>query len=228
MNVQEDFWADYYGEVAKNGRTWLDYSNERVQAQTFALALESAGPVGGRRCLDIGCGWGGFSKSLSSLGASAVTGVDIVPEIIEQHQQERPDIRWLCGSLGNSALDAELGGCDIAFLLEVLQYVPVADALRRIWQLVSPGGRLVAVVPNGQCPIVARTRERFGGSYAPPTVAEIEHEARSWPELEEFFYRGLSFGAEQRVAPYDVSRWLTSGGWSEAPNRLQFVAIKRG
>jgi hypothetical protein len=39
MSTQEQFWSCYYGEIVKKANPWLDYSNERVQAQTFGLAL---------------------------------------------------------------------------------------------------------------------------------------------------------------------------------------------
>jgi 2-polyprenyl-3-methyl-5-hydroxy-6-metoxy-1,4-benzoquinol methylase len=228
MNAQEEFWADYYGEIVKAGNAWLDYSNERVQAQIFGLALDAAGPVRGKQCLDIGCGWGHFSRALSALGASTVTGVDIVPRIIAQHRREYPQIRWLCGSLHRPDLAAQLGQYDIAFLLEVLQYVPLGETLNTVWQRVRPGGRIVGVVPNADCAIVSRTRARFGTQYTPPTIAQIQAVVADWRELEQAAYRGLSFGADQRLVPYEVSGWRTSGGWGAEPNRIQFVAMKRG
>ena len=181
MNAKEEFWSSYYGDVVKTGNAWLDYSNERVQAQTFGLALEAAGPIRSRRCLDVGCGWGHFSRLLDSLGAASVTGLDIVPDMIAHHEREYPRIRWICGSLSAGDLSTELGPCDVAFLLEVLQYLPFPDALRNVWNQVLPGGRIVAVVPNANCSIVSRTRSRFGDRYAPLTVAQIEESSAPGP-----------------------------------------------
>jgi 2-polyprenyl-3-methyl-5-hydroxy-6-metoxy-1,4-benzoquinol methylase len=228
MSTQEQFWSSYYAEVVKTGDAWLDYSNERGQAQIFGLALEGAGPISARSCVDIGCGWGQFSRSLSALRASRVTGVDIVPEMIAQHRREHPHIRWLCGSLQSPDLLEQLGSYDIAFVLEVLQYVPLAEVLDAIWERLLPGGRIVGVVPNADCPIVSRTRARFGTNYAPPSLHRIDAVVQAWGELEHAAYRGLSFGSDQRLAPYEVSSWRTSRGWEAEPNRIQFVAIKRG
>ena len=227
MSTQEQFWSCYYGEIVKKANPWLDYSNERVQAQTFGLALEAAGPIGARRCVDIGCGWGHFSRSLSALQASSVTGVDIVPEMIAQHERAHPQIRWLCGSLQSPDLLEQLGSYDIAFLLEVLQYVPAVEALNALWKRLLPGGRIVGIVPNADCGIVSRTRARFGANYAPLTLGEIDAVLQGWDELEYAAYRGLSFGSDQRLAPYEVSSWRTSRDWESEPNRIQFVAIKR-
>jgi 2-polyprenyl-3-methyl-5-hydroxy-6-metoxy-1,4-benzoquinol methylase len=228
MKTQEQFWATYYRDVAKTGNSWLDYSNDRVQAQTFGLALEAAGPVGGKQCVDIGCGWGDFCRTLSVLRAAKVSGVDIVPEVIAQHQQTYPDIEWMCGSLHDPGLGGRLGFYDLAFLLEVLQYAPVAHALPVVWEHLRPGGRIVAVFPNAECPIVRRTRDRFGTNYAPPTLAQIDTVLRGLPDLEDVAYRGLSFAADQRMVPYEVSPWRSTGDWDNEPNRIQFVVVKRG
>jgi 2-polyprenyl-3-methyl-5-hydroxy-6-metoxy-1,4-benzoquinol methylase len=227
MSTQEQFWSSYYADVVKTGDAWLDYSNERVQAQTFGLALEGAGPISARSCVDIGCGWGQFSRSLSALRASRVTGVDIVPEMIARHQREHPHIRWLCGSLQSRELLGQLGSYDIAFVLEVLQYVPLAEGLGAIWERLLPGGRVVGVVPNADCPIVSRTRARFGANYTPPSLRQIDAVVQALGELEHVAYRGLSFGADQRLAPYEVSSWRSLREWEAEPNRIQFVAIKR-
>ena len=66
------------------------------------------------------------------------------------------------------------------FVLEVLQYVPLAEALGALWERLLPGGRIVGVVPNADCPIVSRTRARFGANYAPPTLRQIDAVLQGW------------------------------------------------
>ncbi len=228
MNGQEAFWLDYYAGVAKAGNSWLDYSNDRVQAQTFGLALDSAGPVHGKRCLDIGCGRGQFSRALAALGASSVTGIDIVPEVIATLERESSHIRWLCGSPNSPEVIKQLDTYEIVFFLEVLQYIEFPAALRAAWHHLEPGGRLVAIAPNPNCAIVSRTRDRFAARYSPPALDAIQSEVSGWMDLEHVAYRALFFARDQRTAPYEVSPWLTSGGWNGLePNRIQFVAIKR-
>ena len=76
---QQAKWAEYYRKLhSASPNPWLDLSNEAVQAQTFAVAIEAAGAIGERRCLDIGCGYGQLSTCLHGLRASEVVGVDIV------------------------------------------------------------------------------------------------------------------------------------------------------
>lgn len=227
MSTRERFWSAYYAGVVQRREPWLDYSNQRVQAQTFGLALEAAGPLHGKDCLDVGCGWGHFSRSLRELSEAEVTGVDIVPELVTENARARPDIRWLCGSLEDPVFLEGVGTYDVAFLLEVLQLVPLDPTLRLVWQCVRPGGRLVAMVPNGKCPIASRTRDRFDANYSAPSVEDIDRVLRALPDLEHVAYRGMAFAVDQRIAPYEVSRWDDTGRWSPEPNRIQFVALKQ-
>lgn len=226
VSTRERFWVEYYAKVVEQGEPWLDYSNERVQTQTFGLALEAAGPLRAKSCLDIGCGRGDFCRVLTALHAESVTGVDIVPDLIAAHVRDEPHVRWLCGSLQDAAFVGQLGAHDVVFLLEVLQLMPVAGTLRAAWDRLLPGGRLVAMVPNANCPIVIRTRERLHANYAPPTLGELQAVLTGLPDVEHAAYRGLSFSHDQRVVPYDVGSWSPVGGWEAEPNRIQLVALK--
>jgi 2-polyprenyl-3-methyl-5-hydroxy-6-metoxy-1,4-benzoquinol methylase len=226
MSLQEAFWTMYFDDVSRRGNSWLDYSNEHVQAQTFGLALEAAGSVLHKRCVDYGCGHGQFCRALHSLGAGSVTGVDIVPDVIAHHKREYPNIRWVCASAG-SPEPAGLEPYDLAFLLEVLQYLPLEQTIDSVWDRLLPRGRIVAVVPNAACDIVSRTKERFDARYDPPTFAQLQAVLSGRPDLEHAAFRGMYFGTNQRIVPYQVSPWHTSE-WQGTPNRVQFVAVKRG
>jgi SAM-dependent methyltransferase len=157
-----------------------------------------------------------------------VTGIDIVPDIVERHAACTPAIRWLCGSLQDAGFTTRLEQYDLVFLLEVLQYVPLAGTLEALWPHLAPGGRLIGVVPNKNCPIAARTRARFGPCYDPATVSQIEAAIDALPEAAVSAIRGLFFRDDQSVGPYDVSPWGTQARWTAPPNRLQFVVLRRG
>jgi 2-polyprenyl-3-methyl-5-hydroxy-6-metoxy-1,4-benzoquinol methylase len=226
MSTQQEFWSAYYRDVFQQGQRWLDYSNERVQSQTFGFVLEAAGPIRGRRCLDVGCGWGQLACALKDLGAAEVTAVDVVPEPIAQLTEQYPEIHWLTGDLSHDDLGLAPATVDVALLVEVLQYMPLGTALRRAWSLVAPGGRLVAVVPNAKCPIVNGTRQRFDSRYAPPALEQLAHELDALEGLEHWACRGLAFTEDQRIAPYAATPWTRQGLWPQQPNRLQIIAIK--
>lgn len=238
---RERFWADYYGKLSLRGEPWLDYPNERVQAQTFGIVLAALGPVSRRRCLDVGCGYGQLARALFASGAREVVGIDLTTEFIVQLRRRHPELRWEVGTLEERELCERIGGFDLITLVEVLQYVPVEATLRRAWSLLEPGGRLVAVVPNRDCSIVARAMARFGADpgplppgvsaeaaplYFPPSVAELIAIARGLEDSQGWGLEAMFFAADQTLVPYAVSGWTTTEEFATPPNRLVFAAEK--
>ncbi len=217
----EAFWKAHYEALAASGPRWLDYSNERTQAQTLALALEAAGPLDGKDVLDVGCGRGQLSLSARAMGARHVTGVDLAEAAIRQNERAHPGIEWVIGSAGSLAIGRRY---DVVLAVEVLQYVSHAEAIRRLWNLVAPAGRLVVIVPNRACPIVERVMARFEGRFAPPSGLDLRASVELLPELSWWRARGLFFREDQSVAPYEASPWGTEAAWQAPPNRLQLTA----
>src|SRR5262245_53363139 len=105
-NQRETFWSEYYEDVAKKGDPWLDYSNERVQAQTFGLVVGALGPLAGRRCLDVGCGFGQLARAYQAFGAANVTGIDLSSELIQKLEKSLPGIDFRQGTLGDAVFRA--------------------------------------------------------------------------------------------------------------------------
>jgi SAM-dependent methyltransferase len=222
------FWDDYYRSVHQQPQGWLDYSNEPVQVQGFALALEAAGAISGRSALDAGCGKGQFTRLLRDLGASPAIGMDLIEATILSLRQREPSITWLAGDVSQSAQVALCPACDIVFALEVLQYVPFAPALEQLWRLVRPGGRLIGLIPNRDCPIVAKPMARFKDRYLAVSSSDITDCLSGLPGLGSWRMRGLRFADDQRIAPYQASPWVGATAWESPPNRFQFVAIRPG
>lgn len=224
MEERERYWSEYYRRIAGEGEH-LDYSNDKVQAQTFGFALAAAGPIAGKTSLDFACGAGRFATMLASLGADA-TGVDLVPELIARNTARAPHVRWLVGTLPDAELEARLGTFDLVTALEVLQLVPFRSTLERLWSLVRPGGRVLAIVPNGECPIIKNVVARFQGHYVAPSPIEVRDAVSALAGLEAWQCRGMTFTEDQRIAPYEISPASTSGRFDGTPNRLLFVAKK--
>lgn len=228
----EAFWRTRYAKLrtTEDGRpaTWLDYSSDevrgqRLQAQTFALVLEAAGTVDGLRCLDAGCGWGRLTTTLAALGAAA-TGLDLIDATIEALRREHPGVAWATGNFLESATLAALGTFDRVIAVESFQCAgPPAASLRALWTSVAPGGRLVASMPNAACPIVQRALASLAGTLFAITPAEMAAEIRALPDLAHFAMRGLSFGADQWVAPYEVSPWAQDVRAWPVANRMMIV-----
>jgi 2-polyprenyl-3-methyl-5-hydroxy-6-metoxy-1,4-benzoquinol methylase len=235
---RESFWSEYYEEVAKKGEPWLDYSNERVQAQTFSLVIGALGPLTKRACLDVGCGFGQLARALRAFGAERVTGIDISAELIAQLNKSSPELDFRRGTLGDDAFRATLGSFDAIALVEVLQYLPIPETLNQAFELLRPGGRLVVVVPNGRCPIVSRSVARFGGNYVPPTPEALAVEASRLTHPANWALLGMWFGLQQELYPYVVSepRPMPPGnapagalgeGTPAPPNRLVLILQKQ-
>jgi len=223
MTPTEGFWSQYYADVHREGRPWLDYSNEAVQMQSLSLALEGAGPITGRTCLDVGSGNGQLAQALVAFGAAHVTAIELVADTIERLRRTCPAIDWRCGDAGNAKSYAGITPVDLVVALEVLQYLPFAATIERLWELVRPGGRLVGVIPNADCPIVAKPVERFTGHFVPVSASQVQQVTSALPSTEGWAYRGLTFAAEQMIVPYAISPWTRATTWEVPPNRFQFV-----
>jgi 2-polyprenyl-3-methyl-5-hydroxy-6-metoxy-1,4-benzoquinol methylase len=222
-NPQSIFWAHHYARPDVRETPWLDLSNESVQVQGFSLALEAAGPILGKSCADVGCGSGRFSTVLASLGASDVTAVDQVLNPLARD----PRIRWVCADLENTTRFSSLPSFDLVFALEVLQYVPFAAGLRTLWDRVRGGGRLVAIVPNGACPIVRRAADRFGqANYAAPGPRDLRAALEALPSVALRSVRGMTFQKDQQLVPYRVDPWGPEPAEDATPNRWLLVALK--
>jgi SAM-dependent methyltransferase len=221
---RDEFWKPYLAAVHARSDPWLDYSNHRVQLQSLAAALDAAGGVLGRTCLDAGCGRGQLSLALQALGAAGVTGVDVAAATIQELQAKHPTLQWRLGNISDTPTYAQLGQFDLVFALEVLQFVAIDSCLDLLWRSTRPGGRLIALVPNRDCPIVSKTVQRFSARYASVSPNELKVKLSSLADVDFWACRGFWFRNDQRIAPYDLSAWTVDPTWERPPNRLLFIA----
>ena len=222
------YWRRYYARVELQARPWLDLSNEAVQAQTFGLAIEAAGAIRGRRCLDVGCGWGRLSLILQHLGAASVTAVDQISEFVASNRVARPDVRWIAGNVADPGFLRSLPEADLVFAVEMLQYVPFEETVAALWSRMRPGGRLVGVVPSRDCPIVRSTSLRLEGFYRAPSGEEVRARLESLPGVARWALRGLYFHDDARLEPYRTGAWGQEAPEGPPPNRLLFLAVRGG
>jgi SAM-dependent methyltransferase len=94
--------------------------------------------------LDVGCGWGTNLDALELAGYRA-TGLDVSRQIL--NLIDRPERRLVEADL-NQTLPAGFEPSDAALLLDVLEHLDDdQSALRKVAQLLKPGGLLVVTVP---------------------------------------------------------------------------------
>jgi 2-polyprenyl-3-methyl-5-hydroxy-6-metoxy-1,4-benzoquinol methylase len=226
-----EYWTRHYtgrhnsAELSAGAR--LDFSNERVQFQTYGLILEAAGPIPGKRCLDAGCGLGDIARLLSFLGGR-VSGCDLVEATMARLRAEHPEIHWFAADLENIPATEVPDPFDLVVACEVLQYVSLTRAVNSLWRLVAPGGRLVGVAPHAACPIVRRAQERFENNYHGASLEELAAVAGQLPGLVNWCWRGAYFQDDQSVVPYGLTAWSQEMSWGDVktPNRLQFVMLR--
>ena len=225
---QQDYWKEHYQSLhAKKTELGafksMDYPNDRLQSQTYAHVLEALGRINHQTLLDAGCGWGLVSLMTHFLGAS-VTAVDFVPETIQALRRQYPFIRWEVGNFADLKDRSSLGLFDRVAAVEVLQYADFRSAVSNLWELVAPGGRLVACVPNARCPFVQEVHQRLD-RWIPIAPEEITGLARALPDCSALYLRGFTYLEDQSFLPYSTSPWGTE--IVGTPNRIVFAMLRQ-
>jgi 2-polyprenyl-3-methyl-5-hydroxy-6-metoxy-1,4-benzoquinol methylase len=156
------------------------------------------------------------------LGASPV-GVDFVPETIHALRNLCPEIRWEIADLAEPGQLESLGVFDRVAAVEVLQHMDFRSTLATLWNLVAPGGRLVACVPNSLCPFVQGVHQRFT-QWIPVAPEEITGAAAKLPACTALYMKGLTYLEDQTFLPYRASDWGRE--IHGAPNRIVFAMLR--
>lgn len=224
----EKHFSEQHADGAMSGTRKLDFSNDRVRTQTYGWILEACGIVGGKRCLDAGCGTGEIALLLAALGGE-VEAFDIAPAAVSALQSEHPGIRWFVGDVGDVGSSQIAAQYDLIISSEVLQYVDAGQAIARMWPHLAPGGRLIGVVPYASCPIVQSVQKRFDDHYQGIALDTLRDLADSLPGVAQTWWRGAAFLDDQTLLPYGLSPWCTDFQAPQTPpNRIQFVLLREG
>ncbi|MDP1955355.1 MAG: class I SAM-dependent methyltransferase [Polaromonas sp.] len=132
-------------------------------------AIETAGlrrglgrwlDVGGKKVVDLGSGTGELCWLLDSLSAASVVGVNLSQEEIDFAKPYVP-VQFVCQDIIEYLSSCPDESVDGIFALNILEHlsrdelVLLLDNSRRV---LVPGGRLVAMVPNGTSPYGTMTR----------------------------------------------------------------------
>ena len=97
----------------------------------------------GDRILDVGCGDGYFDRKMARAGA-AVTGIDVRPARVALAKRRNPHPRATYLHMEAEELRFAAAAFNKAVSICVLEHIRDDEgALRRIWNVLEPGGRLV-------------------------------------------------------------------------------------
>ncbi len=112
------------------------------------LALDLLDPRDGERVLDAGCGTGAAIAALLGRADCRCMGVDASPTMVEAARRRLPrDVELACCKVED--LDPCVGPFDAVLALNVLYFAAEDGAMmRRLHDLLRPGGRLVAYVTD--------------------------------------------------------------------------------
>jgi SAM-dependent methyltransferase len=126
---------------------------DRVNRPYLRWQLEQFQDFLGQRILEIGCGVGGIIDLLGP--RERVVGLDVEPPVLTytaQRFRDRPECRFelldITAASGHQLADLQAERLDTVVCINVLEHI--ADdlaALRRLEQLLQPGGVLALLVP---------------------------------------------------------------------------------
>lgn len=144
----------------------------------------------GQRVLDLGCGAGGFSLYAAGRGAT-VLGVDVSERAIATNRQAATALglsalSFACQDVAEFHTDERF---DVVMLIEVLEHLPDdRRMLRKVHELLEPGGLLLMSVPSSNAPLHRSYVKRYGRDpfdervghlrrYDAPTLFNLLHAA---------------------------------------------------
>src|ERR1019366_9587048 len=131
-------------------------------------------PANCRRVLDVGCGTGGFGASLKQTREIEVWGVEPVSSAAEKASAKLDNV--VCGPF-DSQINLPVGNFDCVIFNDVLEHMVAPErSLRYAKSLLSPGGSIVASIPNIQyLPIVWRLLFHAQWEYTDAGVLDKTH-----------------------------------------------------
>ena len=109
----------------------------------YGRFMASLVPGRATRVLDIGCRLGGFAARLAAPGREVI-GVDLSPEMIARARRagrDTPGLSFLCADF--LEFDFGAGGFDCVVSSAALHHMDTDAAVRRMVELLRPGGRLI-------------------------------------------------------------------------------------
>lgn len=110
-------------------------------------------------CLDLACGSGEFLYYLHSLGYKNIYGVDL-NEVEIEHARQMGVPNAECGNVLDylQQHEAQFDLISAFNLFEHLMKAEILELLELVYRALRPGGRLIAVTPNGLSPFASATR----------------------------------------------------------------------
>lgn len=154
-------------------------------------------PPGYRSVLDVGCGEGNNTPYLRQKGVTYVAGIELTPENAAIARTQMDEV-W-CGSV-EAELPFHEGQFDLIICADVLEHlVDPWAALRKLRNLLSSGGYVLASIPNLRyLPVLFELFVKGRFRYVPAGVLDRTHLR---------FFTRLEIINLFEVAGFEIVRW---------------------
>jgi ubiquinone/menaquinone biosynthesis C-methylase UbiE len=108
----------------------------------------------GMEVLELGCGTGYFTRELIATGAM-VTAIDISPELLDiaRSSLNASNARFIIENAHNTGFDD--GSFDLVLGSSVLHHLDAFPAVKEIYRVLKPGGKMIFTEPNMMNPQIA-------------------------------------------------------------------------
>ena len=142
------------------GDKTLRQSDSALHGASVWSALKTQLPnLSGLNVLDLGCGFGDFARLARDMGAKAVTGVDASAKMLAAAQAREMTLETRIIYRQSSVEDFNLGAgeYDLVVSLMALHHLELnsfSEVIKRVYQGIKPGGRLVITVEHPICAVL--------------------------------------------------------------------------
>ncbi|WP_408515301.1 class I SAM-dependent methyltransferase [Paraburkholderia sediminicola] len=108
--------------------------------------------LSGLHILDLGCGFGDFARFARDNGATSVMGVDVSARMLQEAEKYTRDLVVTYLNMPLEQYQAAPQSIDLIVSSLALHYVDdYADVVKRLYQGLKPGGRLIFSVEHPMC-----------------------------------------------------------------------------
>lgn len=96
--------------------------------------------------LDLGCGTGLFTDKVFRATQAQITGIDISEDLLSQARERQPQVTFKIEDAMNMSFPDN--HFDVVFGSSVLHHLEMDKAIREIFRVLKPGGRMIFAEPN--------------------------------------------------------------------------------
>lgn len=159
-SLHDEVTLNYYQTTAARAHSGTSEYYQRCANGLLRWIKEWLPADKGARCVDLACGCGEMQYLLEREGFVNTTGVDMCREELTR-AEEFVHGELVCQDILTFLRDRPSESIDFISALNILEHLPkdrLQDVLHEARRALSPGGTLVAIVPNAVSPFGSLTR----------------------------------------------------------------------